>query len=89
MTEPNERTNGKVHTSKTSRANRNRAKKKHKKPRVRLFPLWLRLIIVVILLLLSLAAGAIIGYGVIGEGEPFDVLKKRTWQQIVEIVVKE
>jgi len=61
----------------------------NRKPRVRLIPIWLRLIIITCLLLLSLIIGAMIGYGVIGEGRALDVLKKETWQHIVDLVVKE
>jgi len=57
--------------------------------RVRLIPIWLRLIIVAVLILISTMAGAVIGYGVIGDGNPFEALKWSTWQHIVDIVGKE
>ncbi len=57
--------------------------------RIRLLPIWLRLILVVLLLAGSLVFGLMIGYGVIGSGEPGDILKKETWQHIIDIVIKE
>jgi hypothetical protein len=57
--------------------------------RTRLIPIWLRLIIVIVLMVISTAAGAMIGYGVIGNGKPLDVLKPSTWQHIVDIVKKD
>lgn len=61
-------------------------KKRKKKPRIRLIPIWLRLIIVAVLTALSLAAGAMVGYGVIGDGEPMDALKIETWKHIYDII---
>lgn len=57
-------------------------------PRRRVFPIWLRLIVILILVILSLILGLIIGYGVIGDGSPMDVLKLETWQHIIDIVNK-
>lgn len=61
-------------------------KKRKKKPRIRLIPIWLRLIIFAVLTALSLAAGAMVGYGVIGDGEPMDALKIETWKHIYDII---
>ncbi|MBA2874506.1 DNA-directed RNA polymerase subunit beta [Thermaerobacillus caldiproteolyticus] len=57
--------------------------------RTRLIPIWLRLVIVVFLMIISTVLGAMIGYGVIGDGKPFDVFKPSTWQRIVDIVEKD
>ncbi|WP_141430985.1 DNA-directed RNA polymerase subunit beta [Bacillus sp. 03113] len=57
--------------------------------RVRLIPIWLRVIIVLILIFLSTIAGAVIGYGVIGQGKPSDVFHKSTWTHIIDLVDKE
>jgi hypothetical protein len=57
--------------------------------RTRLIPIWLRLVIVFVLMTVSLAAGAMIGYGVIGDGSPFDVFKRSTWQHIIDFVEKQ
>ncbi|MGR3766111.1 DNA-directed RNA polymerase subunit beta [Rossellomorea sp. NS-SX7] len=66
--------------------------KKEAKPkrwvRVRMLPIWLRILLVVLLLAASLAFGAMVGYGVIGDGNPTDVFKKETWQHIIDIVTK-
>ncbi len=52
----------------------------------RLFPIWLRLVIVVLLLFIAACSGLMIGYGVIGDGEPVDALKWGTWQHILDII---
>ncbi|WP_338778833.1 DNA-directed RNA polymerase subunit beta [Metabacillus sp. FJAT-52054] len=59
------------------------------KIRIRLFPIWLRLLIVAFLFILAAITGAMVGYGVIGDGNPLDVLKPSTWQHIVDLVEKE
>lgn len=59
------------------------------KYRKRRFPILLRVFVVSILLGASLILGSMIGYGVIGDGEPKDVLQKSTWQHIYDIVKKE
>jgi hypothetical protein len=64
-------------------------RKKVKKPRIRLVPIWLRLFIILILLAGCLAAGAAVGYGIIGEGEVTDIFNKETWQHIIDIVKQE
>lgn len=65
------------------------SEKKARKPRRRIFPIWLRIIVVLMLSALALIIGAIIGYGVLGDGSPLDVLKIETWQHIIDIVKKE
>lgn len=52
----------------------------------RLFPIWLRLVIVLLLLFIAACTGLMIGYGIIGDGEPMDALKWETWQHILDIV---
>lgn len=61
-------------------------KKKKKQIRTRLLPIWLRLILVTVLLAVSLVLGAMFGYGVVGDGDPLDVLEKETWQHIYDVV---
>jgi len=53
---------------------------------IRMFPIWLRILIVLILLALAAAAGLMVGYGVIGSGEPKDALKWETWTHILDII---
>jgi len=62
-------------------------KRRERKPRRRIFPLWLRIIVVLILAAGALVAGLMIGFGVIGDGTPTDILKVETWQHIIDIVV--
>jgi len=68
-----------------------KAAKKNEIPRlirVRLIPIWLRLILVIAMVVGSLIGGLMVGYGVIGGGNPKDVLKKETWTHIVDLVVE-
>ncbi|GAB3789486.1 DNA-directed RNA polymerase subunit beta [Virgibacillus kimchii] len=62
-------------------------KRKERKPRRRIFPLWLRIIVVLLLAAGALVSGLMIGFGVLGDGTPTDVLKVETWQHIIDIVV--
>ena len=52
----------------------------------RIFPIWLRLIVVFVLIVLAMILGLIIGYSVLGDGEPLDVLTFELWQRIIDIV---
>lgn len=53
---------------------------------IRLFPIWLRIIIVIALIALAAVLGAMVGFGVIGDGKPADALKWETWQHIFDIM---
>lgn len=57
--------------------------------RIRLIPIWLRIIIIVAIMAVAIIAGAMFGYGVLGGGNPMDVLNKETWQHIIDLVNKE
>lgn len=61
---------------------------KPKKQRRRILPIWLRIIIVLLVSTVALVAGLMIGYGVIGDGNPSDALKIETWRHIIDIVTK-
>lgn len=52
----------------------------------RLFPIWLRIVLVLILLIIAAVSGLMIGFGVIGDGEPLNALKKETWLHILDII---
>ncbi|MDG5471210.1 DNA-directed RNA polymerase subunit beta [Jeotgalibacillus sp. ET6] len=56
---------------------------------VRLLPIFVRVIIVVVLAAGCLLLGLMVGYGVIGDGNPQDALKKETWTHIMDIVTKD
>ncbi|OIU67717.1 DNA-directed RNA polymerase subunit beta [Rossellomorea aquimaris] len=77
-------------TRETINAEKKVKQKEEAKPqrwvRVRMIPIWLRILLVIVLLAASLALGAMVGYGVIGDGNPADVFKKETWQHIIDIV---
>ncbi|MEH7224622.1 DNA-directed RNA polymerase subunit beta [Bacillus sp. JJ1566] len=64
-------------------------KKREGKLRIRLIPIWIRLLLVVVLFAASVMIGLVVGYGVIGDGDPSDALKKETWQHIVDLVNKD
>ena len=53
---------------------------------IRLFPIWLRIFIVIALVALAAVLGAMVGFGVIGDGKPADALKWETWQHIFDIM---
>ncbi|WP_142827148.1 DNA-directed RNA polymerase subunit beta [Planococcus soli] len=53
---------------------------------IRLFPIWLRIILVIALVALAAVLGAMVGFGVIGDGRPADALKWETWQHILDIM---
>lgn len=92
----NQRKSGKSSEVKQSTATTRKAQKKKQKeerknkiPRSRIFPIWLRMIVILLLAVSALVAGLMIGYGVIGDGNPTDVLKKETWQHIIDLVIKD
>ncbi len=63
--------------------------KEHQKTwwvQIRLFPIWLRIILVTALVAGASAAGLIIGYGYIGDGDPKDALKWEVWQHILDML---
>lgn len=53
---------------------------------IRLFPIWLRIVLIFALIGVSIAAGLMVGYGYIGDGEPKNALKWETWQHIIDIL---
>ncbi|MFP3355873.1 DNA-directed RNA polymerase subunit beta [Planococcus sp. SIMBA_143] len=61
-------------------------KKKTRWVQIRMFPIWLRILLVIALLVVMAALGAMIGYGVIGDGNAGDALKWETWQHIFDIM---
>lgn len=63
-----------------------RPQKKTRWVQIRLFPIWLRIVLVLALLVVMAALGAMVGYGVIGDGNPGDALKWETWQHILDIM---
>ncbi|MBM7681761.1 hypothetical protein JOD43_001933 [Pullulanibacillus pueri] len=72
-----------------TRQKRRKALRKEKKQlKVRAFPIWLRLVLLIVLAFVALAVGAMIGYGVIGKGNPMDVFHVDTWKHIKDLVTK-
>jgi phosphate/sulfate permease len=62
-------------------------RKKKKLGRIRLIPIWVRLVIIITALLVSLALGAMVGYGIVGEGgDPLDIFDVETWYHIYDMI---
>ncbi|SEO24140.1 DNA-directed RNA polymerase subunit beta [Amphibacillus marinus] len=71
---------------KEQRKEKRAAKAERKTPIRRIFPIWLRVIVVFMLAILALILGLIVGYSVLGDGEPLDVLRFEFWQHILDII---
>ena len=52
---------------------------------IRMFPIWLRILLVILFLAGAAVIGLMVGYGVLGDGEPKDALKWDTYQHIIDI----
>ena len=52
----------------------------------RLIPIWLRILLVVLFITIAGASGLMIGFGVIGGGNPTDILKWETWEHILNMI---
>lgn len=63
-----------------------KSKRAKKRARIRVFPIWLRLVLIVLLCTVSLIGGVMFGFGVIGDGKPFDALRVETWQHILDLI---
>ncbi|AGY82084.1 MULTISPECIES: DNA-directed RNA polymerase subunit beta [Carnobacterium] len=48
----------------------------------------LKILLVIILIALAFVVGAMIGYGVLGDGNPFAVFEKETWVHIFSYFTK-
>ncbi|RCW77416.1 DNA-directed RNA polymerase subunit beta [Saliterribacillus persicus] len=64
-------------------------KKQQKKAIRRVIPIWLKLLILIVLCLFALLIGLIVGFSILGDGSPLDVLRIETWQHIIDIVLGE
>ncbi|WP_078543475.1 DNA-directed RNA polymerase subunit beta [Litchfieldia alkalitelluris] len=86
---PQEATHEKVRKQRYEEETTKQKSKQKRLVRIRIIPIWLRLFIIAALIAISAIAGVVIGYGVIGSGEPEDALKKSTWQHIIDLVEKQ
>ncbi|WP_071396765.1 DNA-directed RNA polymerase subunit beta [Bacillus tuaregi] len=84
----NESSREAIKAEKKQNKEKEQSEKKSKRIRVRLIPIWLRVIIVLLLIFLSTAIGAMVGYGMIGDGKAFDIFKPSTWTYIIDLVEK-
>ncbi|SFH69556.1 DNA-directed RNA polymerase subunit beta [Pisciglobus halotolerans] len=48
----------------------------------------LKVLLVIVLIILAFIVGAMVGYGVLGDGHPTDVFKPEVWQHILSYLVK-
>ncbi|WP_156290900.1 DNA-directed RNA polymerase subunit beta [Oceanobacillus salinisoli] len=76
-------------TRKQQKKKQKEEKRNAKRPRRRIFPIWLRFILLLIFSAAALVAGLMVGYGVLGDGNPTDALRAETWQHIIDIIVKQ
>lgn len=74
--------------TRTGHENRAETDNEKKRYRIRLIPIWARILIILVLILIFFFIGAMIGYGGIGDGNPFDVFKISTWTHMIDIVKK-
>ncbi|UOQ50269.1 DNA-directed RNA polymerase subunit beta [Gracilibacillus caseinilyticus] len=54
----------------------------------RLIPIWAKLLIFLVLSSFALLIGLIVGFSILGDGSPLDVLKWETWQHIIDFIQK-
>lgn len=85
---PDGKKSGLSRKSKKEETYREKRQKKLTRPRLRVFPIWLRVVVVLILIVAALVIGLMVGFSVIGDGSPTDVLRGDTWQHIIDIVKK-
>ncbi|MER2175922.1 MAG: DNA-directed RNA polymerase subunit beta [Carnobacterium sp.] len=48
----------------------------------------LKIVLVIVLIALAFIVGAMIGYGVLGDGNPFAIFEKETWVHIFSYFTK-
>ena len=48
----------------------------------------LKIVLVIVLIVLAFIIGAMIGYGVVGDGNPFAIFEKETWVHIFSYFTK-
>ncbi|WP_163580493.1 DNA-directed RNA polymerase subunit beta [Gracilibacillus saliphilus] len=80
----NEQKKAQTQTKKEKRADKK--KQQEKKYVRRLIPIWAKVLIIIVLSLFALMIGLIVGFSILGDGSPLDVLKWETWQHIIDFV---
>lgn len=73
----------------TTAEHKARRSERRREGKSRQVPRWMRLGVLFIAILIALISGMIIGYGIIGDGNPLDALRLDTWKHIIDIVRKE
>ncbi|MGP4038872.1 DNA-directed RNA polymerase subunit beta [Gracilibacillus sp. D59] len=82
----NEQKKAQSNTKSEKRAEKKKQKQKEKKYIRRVVPIWAKVLIVVVSSLFALMIGLIVGFSMLGDGHPIDVLKWETWQHIIDFV---
>ncbi|MFA9560207.1 DNA-directed RNA polymerase subunit beta [Evansella sp. AB-rgal1] len=75
-----------IRKQKKKEQEREKGLKKAARGRIRAFPIWFRLVIVLLLFAGSLVAGAMFGFGIMGEGSPRDILEPESWYKIYDLI---
>ncbi|WP_018930764.1 DNA-directed RNA polymerase subunit beta [Gracilibacillus lacisalsi] len=83
-TKADEQKKAQTQTKKEKRADKK--KQQEKKYVRRLIPIWAKVLIIIVLSLFALMIGLIVGFSILGDGSPLDVLKWETWQHIIDFV---
>ncbi|MDL4838875.1 DNA-directed RNA polymerase subunit beta [Aquibacillus rhizosphaerae] len=78
--------NGDNHDKKSQKKKQREEKRKNKPKIRRVFPIWLRIVVVIVLSFAALLAGLMVGYGILGGGNPTDALNFDTWEKIIKLV---
>lgn len=87
QTDQSKESKAKQGDKRTRRQKRNEEKQQStKQPLRRIFPIWLRIIVIFLLSFLALIVGMIVGFSVLGDGEPLDVLQFEFWQHVLDII---
>ncbi|GAB3045107.1 DNA-directed RNA polymerase subunit beta [Virgibacillus ainsalahensis] len=86
--EKNEQATAESQSRKQQKEKQKEEKRTKAKQRRRVFPIWLRIIVVLLLAAGALIIGLMIGFGVIGDGNPIEILNKETWEHVVDIVIQ-
>lgn len=79
-----------VNDDERSQRRKQRAERRtNREPVRRIFPIWLRIIVVLVLSYVALLGGLMVGFGVLGDGNPTDVLEIDLWRHIISLVTSE
>ena len=64
------------------------SRRQYKKKNEDTIPIWLRFLLLCSISFVAVLGGAVIGYGLVGDGSPLDALRFDTWKHIVDLIVQ-